>query len=51
MTDPYKDKVRWSHPETMKDCLANLKDKKVGFIDTLNDVDCAADLICWRQNS
>lgn len=44
LTDPYKGRVRWSHPETLKDCLSNLKAKKVGFVDVLCDVDCADDL-------
>lgn len=50
MTDPYKNQVRWSHPETLKDCLKNLRGKKVGFVDTLCDIDGADDLRRWRQN-
>lgn len=31
--------VRWSHVETLQDCLKNLEGKKIGFVDTLSDVD------------
>lgn len=44
MKDPYQGKVRWSHPETLEDCLKNMERHKVGFVDCLADVDCAADL-------
>ncbi|WP_206201934.1 TIGR04282 family arsenosugar biosynthesis glycosyltransferase [Terasakiella sp. SH-1] len=44
MVNPYRKYVRWSHPETLEDCLANLQGKKVAFVDTLSDVDCGADL-------
>lgn len=40
MVSPYGPKpVRWSHPETLQDCLKNLKGDKVALIETLSDVD------------
>jgi rSAM/selenodomain-associated transferase 1 len=36
--------VRWSSPHTLADVLAGLHDRRVGFTDTLRDVDSAADL-------
>ena len=50
MINPYKKLVRWSHPETLNDCLANLKGQKVGFVDTLYDVDDAQSLRRWRKD-
>lgn len=45
MVDPYRKSVRWSHAETLNDCLKNLKRHKVGFVDRLSDVDNQADLL------
>ncbi len=50
MVDPYKKGVRWSHPQTLADCLKNLQGRKVALIDTLRDVDTASDLLSWRKN-
>lgn len=36
--------VRWSHPETLADTLDNLSDQSVALLETLADVDEAADL-------
>ena len=36
--------VRWSHPQTLADTLANLKDQRVGLVAQLADVDEASDL-------
>ena len=47
--NPYQN-VRWSHAQTLQDCLDNLKGRKVGFVDTLNDVDEIEDLRRWRKN-
>ncbi len=38
------DGVRWSHPETLADTLDNFCGESVAFIETLADVDEAADL-------
>lgn len=46
---PYRKKVRWSHPATLQDCLANLKTAKVGFIDVLDDIDTLNDLKKWQD--
>lgn len=46
---PYKN-VRWSHEDTLHDCLVNLKGRRVGFVETLNDIDTVHDLISWRKN-
>jgi len=43
LAHPYQ-KVRWSHPETLNDCLKNLTRYKVGFLEELADVDTKADL-------
>jgi len=50
VTNPYAKAVRWSHEETLNDCLANLKGAKVGFLETLPDIDTGEDLRRWRQN-
>lgn len=47
--NPYHKKVRWSHPETLQDCLGNLKTAKVGFVDVLNDIDTLNDLEKWQD--
>jgi len=36
--------VRWSGPHALADSLATLGDRRVGLVDTLGDVDSAADL-------
>lgn len=36
--------VRWSHPDTLADTLANLKTKRVAFVAQLADVDEVSDL-------
>lgn len=36
--------VRWSSPHTLADTLAGLRGRRVGFTDTLHDVDSATDL-------
>lgn len=43
LANPYKN-VRWSHAETLDDCLKNLKRYKVAFLEELADVDTAEDL-------
>lgn len=50
LSNPYKKTVRWSHPETLQDCLKNLKGKKVAFIETLSDVDDGASFRHWSEN-
>lgn len=50
LSNPYGKSVRWSHPETLQDCLKNLKGKKVAFLDTLNDVDDGPSFRSWREN-
>ena len=50
LSNPYRKPVRWSHPQTLADCLVNLKGKKVAFIEILNDVDDGASFLAWRQN-
>jgi len=50
VTNPYRKPVRWSHAETLNDCLNNLKGKKVALIDELEDVDTLDDLRRWREN-
>lgn len=50
LTNPYGKNVRWSHEETLNDCLQNLKGKKVAFLETLDDIDTLDDLTRWRQN-
>jgi len=47
---PYRKPVRWSHPETLRDCLDNLAGAKVGFLEELDDIDTAEDLWRWRKN-
>lgn len=49
-TNPYKNPVRWSHPQTLNDCLANLKGAKVAMIDCLDDIDTLEDLQNWQKN-
>lgn len=41
--------VRWSSPHALEDTLANLKGRRVAFLETLPDVDTGADLKRWRQ--
>lgn len=36
--------VRWSHPETLADTVANLRGRRVAMVDVLGDVDEACDL-------
>ncbi len=50
LANPYRKAVRWSHEETLNDCLANLKRHKVGFLRSLNDIDTSEDLRTWREN-
>mgnify|MGYP001371982124 CR=1 FL=1 len=50
ITDPYQQSVRWSHEETLNDCLKNLKSKKVAFLESLEDIDTFDDLKRWREN-
>lgn len=50
LTNPYRRRVRWSHPETLADCLKNLKGKKVAFLETLTDVDDGPSFRHWREN-
>ncbi|WP_028880367.1 TIGR04282 family arsenosugar biosynthesis glycosyltransferase [Terasakiella pusilla] len=50
LSNPYRRPVRWSHPETLADCLANLKGKKVAFLETLTDVDDGRSFRRWREN-
>lgn len=47
---PYRKPVRWSHPETLHDCLDNLAGAKVGLLAELDDIDTAEDLRHWRKN-
>lgn len=49
MIDPFHDEkgesVRWSTEHALADTLANAPDSaKIGFVETLSDVDCAKDL-------
>ena len=37
--------VRWSTEFALSDTLANIPEAKVGFVDTMSDVDTAADLL------
>ena len=37
--------VAWSSPATLADCLDALADAGVGFVETLSDMDGAADLV------
>lgn len=41
IANPYSKNIRWSHPNTLQDCLDVLKirDRKVAFIDELTDID------------
>lgn len=41
--------VRWSHTETLKDVLANLKGRPVARIETLSDLDSAEDVRRLRR--
>ncbi|MDV7338280.1 TIGR04282 family arsenosugar biosynthesis glycosyltransferase [Terasakiella sp. A23] len=50
LANPYRRPVRWSHAETLNDCLANLEDKKVAFLDMLEDVDDGSSFLRWREN-
>jgi rSAM/selenodomain-associated transferase 1 len=36
--------VRWSGPHALSDTLAGLRAASVGFLETLSDIDCGADL-------
>jgi uncharacterized protein len=44
VVDPYRGRVRWSHPDTLERTLANLAGHRVGFTTRHHDVDSAADL-------
>ena len=50
LANPYSKAVRWSHSQTLQDCLQNLKNKKVTFVETLWDVDEYSDLMRWRHS-
>ncbi|NVK19700.1 MAG: TIGR04282 family arsenosugar biosynthesis glycosyltransferase [Methylocystaceae bacterium] len=50
LSNPYNKTVRWSHPETLEDCVRNLKGKKVAFLETLTDVDDGPSFRRWREN-
>lgn len=41
--------VRWSTPHALEDTLANLKDARLAFLETLPDIDTGADLKRWRK--
>jgi len=43
LANPYSTGVRWSHPETLNDCLKGLEHKKIGYVETLSDVDNLVD--------
>lgn len=41
--------VRWSTFHALEDTLANLKDARIAFLETLHDIDTGADLQRWRK--
>jgi rSAM/selenodomain-associated transferase 1 len=41
-------RVRWSTEHALADTLANLKGRRIAFIDTLDDIDDVEDLRRWR---
>ena len=41
--------VRWSTAHALEDTLANLAGQKIGFLESLQDVDDGADLVALRQ--
>jgi hypothetical protein len=43
------DGVRWSSEHALADTLANLRGKRVAMLETLSDIDDAADLAAWRD--
>ncbi len=43
MAPPFEN-VRWSTPDALRDTIANLRNRRVGFLRTLEDVDDAASL-------
>jgi hypothetical protein len=46
--DPYRGRVPWSRPDTLKQTLMNLSEARVAFTARHHDVDSAADLTCNR---
>jgi uncharacterized protein len=49
LANPYSKAVRWSHSETLNDCLKQLKSQKIGFVDRLSDVDTLSDLKLMKE--
>lgn len=48
--DPFVD-VRWSTPHALADTVANLPDRRIAWLDTLDDIDDGAALRRHRQRS
>lgn len=50
LRDPFGG-VRWSSPHALADTLKNLTGSKVGFVETLADIDCGADFAALTGRS